>query len=92
MPFSQPRTQGIFASHIGAVSENGPGIGRSRDPSNLQYLGVFSMQVTKLNICKLYYKMNALHRVENALTKVGLSDIILKPQQVQCFEYLLEAI
>ena len=34
--------------------------------------------------------MNALHRVENALTKVGLSDIILKPQQVQCFEYLLE--
>ena len=34
--------------------------------------------------------MNALHRVENALTKVGLSDIILKPQQLQCFEYLLE--
>ena len=48
------------------------------------------MQVTKLNICKFYYNMNALHRVENALTKVGLSDIILKPQQVQCFEYLLQ--
>ena len=32
--------------------------------------------------------MNALHRVKNALTKVGLSDIILKPQQVQCFQLL----
>ena len=34
--------------------------------------------------------MNGLYRAKNALTKVRLSDIILKSQQVQCFEYLLE--
>ena len=34
--------------------------------------------------------MNALHRVENALTKVGLSDIILKPQQVHALNIYLK--